>query len=139
MPDDDDSQRFSLILFVCYVSSHINMIQIQTMFPQAACACKCACIFAFECVLELVAVRQCVCVPGKMTDSVILIEDRFDPPGLWIPAYSPKSSVNSAHCYLVGFGYPVLPHVREPRRNCCSPLHRIGSIPVVQHMILIHT
>jgi hypothetical protein len=62
MADDDDSQRFSLIMLVCYVSSHINMIQIQTMLPQAACACKCACISAFECVLELVAGHQCVCV-----------------------------------------------------------------------------
>jgi hypothetical protein len=71
------------------------MIQAKTMLPQAACACKCAGNSACECVLELVAGRVCVYVwPGKMTVSVSLIVDRFDPPGLWVPSYSPRSSVS---------------------------------------------
>jgi hypothetical protein len=71
------------------------MIQIKTMLPQAAWPCKCACNSACECVLELVAGHVCVCVwPGKMTVPVSLIVFRFDPPGLWVPSYSPRSCVS---------------------------------------------
>ena len=70
------------------------MIKAKTMLPQAACAGKCAGNSACESVLELVAGRVCVCVAWEMTVSVSLIVVRFDPPGLWVPSYSPRSSVS---------------------------------------------